>query len=91
VREGDDARALAALSRGLRVLGEEDIRRIKIPLAVILGADDPFMANAQRLSRAVPDTEIVLIPAADQRGAIWHPKFAEALLAFLLKQSALAL
>jgi pimeloyl-ACP methyl ester carboxylesterase len=89
VIEGDDARALAALSRGLRVLSEEDIRGIKIPLAVIIGADDRFIADAQRLSRAVPDTEMVLIPATDHETAIWHPKFAEALLAFLLKQSAL--
>ena len=50
-REGEDLRALAALSRGLQVLSEEQIRGIKIPLAVIIGADDLFMEDARRLSR----------------------------------------
>jgi pimeloyl-ACP methyl ester carboxylesterase len=86
VREGDDPAALAALSRGLRVLSAEDVRAIKIPLAVIIGADDMFIADAQRLSRAVPKTEVVIIPATNHETAIWSPKFAEALLAFLRKQ-----
>jgi len=80
LRESDDARALAALSRGLRVLRAENIQSIKIPLAVIIGADDPFIADAQRLSRAVLHTEVVIIPAANHETAIGHPKFAEALL-----------
>jgi pimeloyl-ACP methyl ester carboxylesterase len=85
VREGDDPRALAALSRGLRVLSAEDVRGIKIPLAVIIGSDDWFMSDAQRLSRAVPKTEVVIIPAANHETAIWSPKFAAALLTFLRK------
>jgi len=88
VREGDDAMAWAALLRGLRVLSAEDVHRIKIPLAVVIGADDPFMADAQRLSRAVPTTEVIIIPAANYQTAMGHPKFFEALLAFLLKQRA---
>jgi pimeloyl-ACP methyl ester carboxylesterase len=88
VPKGGDARALAALSRGLRVLSAEKVRGIKIPLAVIIGADDPFVADAHRLSEAVPNTQIVIIPAATHETAIGHATFAEALLAFLLKQSA---
>jgi pimeloyl-ACP methyl ester carboxylesterase len=88
LRKGDDARALAALSRGLRVLSAQEVRDINIPLAVIIGADDPFVADAQRLSDAVPNTQVVIIPAADHETAIGHPKFGEALLDFLLKQSA---
>jgi pimeloyl-ACP methyl ester carboxylesterase len=88
VREGEDATALAALSRGLRVLSANDVRRITIPLAVIIGADDLFMADAQRLARAMPKTEVVVIPATNHETAIWHPQFAQALLAFLQKHPA---
>jgi pimeloyl-ACP methyl ester carboxylesterase len=90
LREGEDARALAALSRGLRIPSAEQIRTIKTPLSVIIGADDLFISDAQRLSRAVAHTEMVTIPAVDHEMAIWHPKFADALLAFLLKHSAMA-
>jgi pimeloyl-ACP methyl ester carboxylesterase len=88
-RDGRDNRALAALSRGLRVLSAEQVRSIKIPLAVIIGADDPFVADAHRLSDAVPNTQVVIIPAANHETALGHPTFAAALLSFLLKQSPL--
>lgn len=88
LRDGEDATALAALSRGLGVLSAKDVRGIKNPLAVIIGADDMFMADAQRLARAVPKTEVIIIPATNHETAIWHPKFAEALLAFLRKHAA---
>jgi pimeloyl-ACP methyl ester carboxylesterase len=87
-RDGRDNRALAALSRGLRLLSAEQVRSIKIPLAVIIGADDAFLADAHRLSDAVPHTEVFIIPAANHETALGHPKFVEALLSFLLKQAA---
>ena len=90
VREGDDAKALAALLRGLRVLSEEDVRRIRVPVAAIIGADDRFMANVQRLSRVLPDTQVTVIPGADHATAPSDPKFGEALLAFLLRQKGAA-
>ena len=85
-REGDDAKALAALLRGLRVLSEEDVRGIHVPMAALIGANDRFMANVQRLSRVVPSTQVTVIPDVDHATAPSHPKFGEALLAFLLKQ-----
>jgi pimeloyl-ACP methyl ester carboxylesterase len=85
-REGSDTKALAALLRGLRVWSEEDVRRIPVPLAVLIGENDRFMPNAQRLSRMVPSTQVTIIPGVDHATARNHPKFSEALLAFLLKQ-----
>jgi pimeloyl-ACP methyl ester carboxylesterase len=83
IRDGDDAQALAALLRGLRVLSEEEVRRIRVPVAALIGADDRFMANVQRLSRVLPNTQVTVIPDADHATALRHPKFGEALLAFL--------
>jgi pimeloyl-ACP methyl ester carboxylesterase len=86
VREGDDAKALAAMLRSLRVLSEDDVRRIHVPMAALIGADDRFMANVQRLSRVLPRTQVTVIPGVDHATAPGHPKFGEALLSFLLKQ-----
>lgn len=72
--------------RGLRTLKEEDVRRIRVPMAALIGADDRFMANVQRLSRVLPNTEITVIPGMDHATAPSHQKFREALLAYLLKQ-----
>jgi non-heme chloroperoxidase len=87
-REGDNPKALAALLRGLRVLSEEDVRRIHVPMAVLIGANDRFMPNVQRLSRVRPATQVMVIPDVDHATAPGHQKFSEALLAFLLKQKA---
>jgi pimeloyl-ACP methyl ester carboxylesterase len=86
VRDGDDAKALAALLRGLRVLSEEEVRRIRVPMAALIGANDRFMATVQRLSGVLPSLQVRVIPDVDHATAPGHPKFAEALVAFLLKQ-----
>ena len=85
-RDGDDVKALASMLRGLRTLSEEDVRRIRMPMAVLIGAEDRFMPNVQRLTRVLPGVQVTVIPNADHAAAPSHPKFAEALLAFLLKQ-----
>ncbi len=85
-REGDDVKALAASLRGLWVLSEEDVRSIRVPLAVLVGANDRFMPNVQRLARVRPSTEVTVIPDSDHATAPTHPKFSEALLNFLLTQ-----
>jgi pimeloyl-ACP methyl ester carboxylesterase len=87
VREGDDAKALAAMLRGLRVLSEEEVRRIQVPVAALIGANDRFMANVRRLSGVLPGLKVMEIPDADHTTAPSHPKFAEELLAFLQKQN----
>ena len=86
VRDGDDAKALAALLRSLRVLSDEEVRRIHVPMAALIGSDDRFMVNVRRLSRVLPTLQVIEIPDANHATAPGHPKFAEALLAFLLKQ-----
>lgn len=87
VRQGDDAKALAAMLRGLRVLSEAEVRRIQVPVAALIGGNDRFMANVQRLSGVLPGLKVVEIPDADHATAPGHPKFAEELLAFLQEQN----
>ena len=87
VREGDDAKALAAMLRGLRVLSEEEVRGIQVPVAALIGANDRFMANVRRLSGVLPGLEVREIPHADHATAPGHPKFAEELVAFLEEQN----
>lgn len=84
-RDGDDTKALAALLRGLRVFSEEEVRRINVPMAALIGANDRFMPNVRRLSRVLPRLQVTVIPDVDHTTAPGHPKFGEALLAFLLK------
>lgn len=86
MRDGDDAKALAALLRSLRVLSEEEVRRMHMPMAALIGANDRFMGNVQRLSSVLPSLQVVVIPDANHLTAPRNPKFAEELLAFLLKQ-----
>ena len=86
VRDGDDAKALAALLRGLRVLSEEQVRRIQVPMAALIGSNDRFMATVQRLSGVLPSLQVRIIPDVDHATTPGHPKFAEVLVAFLLKQ-----
>lgn len=85
-RDGDDPKALAGLLRGLRVLTAEEVRSIQVPIAILIGANDRFMPNVQRLSRVLPHTKVTVIPDADHATAQGDPKFREALLTFLLTQ-----
>jgi pimeloyl-ACP methyl ester carboxylesterase len=85
IRNGQDAGALAALLRGLALLSEEEVRRITIPMAVVIGANDGFMPNVHRLARVRPSTAVVVIPDANHATAIDRPEFARALIDILSK------
>ena len=85
-RNRDEIRALASLLRGFQVLGEDDVRRISVPIAALVGANDRFLSDVRRLSNALPGVHVVVIPEASHTTALDDPAFAEALLAFLRKQ-----
>ena len=63
----------------------QSVRRINLPMAALIGANDRFMSNVQRLSRVLASMQVVVIPEANHATAPGHPKFVEALLSFLLK------
>jgi pimeloyl-ACP methyl ester carboxylesterase len=85
LREGDDPKALAALLRSLRVLREEEVRSIQVPLATLIGANDRFMPAVQRLSQVLPSVQLSVIPDADHATALMNPRFGQALHGFLIK------
>jgi pimeloyl-ACP methyl ester carboxylesterase len=85
-QNADEARALAALLRGLRGLSEQEVRRINVPMAAVIGSNDRFMPNVRRLARALPHMKVSVINGADHATALSHPEFSSALLAFLRRQ-----
>ena len=85
-REGDDPQALAALLRGFRVVSEEELRQISVPMAAVIGGDDRFLPNVRRLSRVLPGVEVVIIPQANHATAVAQPMFATEVLSFLQRQ-----
>jgi pimeloyl-ACP methyl ester carboxylesterase len=85
-RNREDSRAFAALLRGFRILREDDVRRIRVPMAAFVGANDRFLSDVRRLSSALPAVHVVVIPEASHATALDDPAFADALLAFLRKQ-----
>jgi pimeloyl-ACP methyl ester carboxylesterase len=87
-RNADEAKALAALLRGLRGLSEQEVRRINVPMAAVIGSNDHFMPNVRRLARVLPSVKVVVINGADHATALSHPGFSSALLAFLRQPSA---
>lgn len=83
VANGDDAKAFTALLRALRALSEEEVRRIAVPVAAIIGTQDQFIPHVDRLSRVLPNVQVTRIPDANHATAVDHPKFADALVTFL--------
>jgi pimeloyl-ACP methyl ester carboxylesterase len=66
---GNDPRALAAfLRRPDRPLTEDDLARVTCPVLVVLG-DRDFSAPADRLVRALPDAELVMLRNVDHFAA----------------------
>jgi pimeloyl-ACP methyl ester carboxylesterase len=66
---GNDPRALAAfLRRPDRPLSEDDLARVTCPVLVVLG-DRDFSAPADRLVRALPDAELVMLRNVDHFAA----------------------
>jgi pimeloyl-ACP methyl ester carboxylesterase len=90
LRSREDARALAALLRGLQLLREDDVRRITAPMVVLVGANDRFFPYVRRLSNALPAVDVVVIPNASHATALDDPAFAKGLLAFLQKTRRMA-
>ena len=73
-----------ALSGGHRA---ENLDQIDVPALVLVGADDPLTAGADRLAAAIPGARLQVVPG-DHLGAVGRPEFAEAIVAFLTEVAA---
>jgi len=86
LREGDDARALASLLRGIRGLNEEDFRGLNIPIVAIIGSNDHFRGNVDRLAGVLSTVQIMEIPRANHASILADAQFARSLVSLLRKQ-----
>jgi pimeloyl-ACP methyl ester carboxylesterase len=80
---GSDAPALAAFLRGVRVLDDQDVRGIQVPIAAVIGANDAFMADVLRLAAVQTNTRVVVIPGATHSTTVEHPSFVQELFTVL--------
>jgi pimeloyl-ACP methyl ester carboxylesterase len=68
--------SLAAVARQYEAfaVSDEDILAIRAPIHVIIGSDDPFLADAKRLENALPMTELTVIEGADHLNVLSHQR-----------------
>jgi pimeloyl-ACP methyl ester carboxylesterase len=83
-----DLHALAARARGsgLRSISEGDeaaLKRVQVPLLVVVGDKDAVLPDAQRLSETVPRAKLIVLPGADHVSAVRAPAYKEAVATFL--------
>jgi pimeloyl-ACP methyl ester carboxylesterase len=90
-REGAEGRnpSLRACARAFPQLGitREELLAIKIPLTVVIGADDPLLKRSvEPLRKARPDIPVVEIDGANHITCVLRPELRQAIVAFLDKQ-----
>ena len=88
----NDQQALAAMIEGLPGLAvsEAALRSIAVPLCAIVGSDDPLRVSAEAMAARLPGTKLVVIDGADHIGTPLRRETQDALGAFLLRHSGIA-
>jgi pimeloyl-ACP methyl ester carboxylesterase len=87
---GKDPRALAAVRRSnpAQVIALERLAVTTVPVLGVVGGDDPYLRDFERLRAAMPGLRLAVVEGASHDEAPNRPEFARALLDFLLTQSA---
>ena len=82
-----DLKALIACMDGLRVqFSEEELRRIRIPMLIVRGADDGDIAGpGAEITRVIPGCEYIELPRRNHMTAVGDRAFKEGVTAFLEK------
>lgn len=86
---GRGSASLRACARAFPQLGitREELLVIKVPLVIVIGADDGLLnRRVQPLRDARPDIPVVEIAGANHVSCIFRPDFRQAILEFLDKQ-----
>lgn len=79
-----DRRALAACIRGGRqTMTVDDVRRLRTPTLICVGARDDVAGDAHALAALMPNARAVDIPDRDHNRAVGDKTFKEAVLTFL--------
>ncbi|MDO8534659.1 MAG: alpha/beta fold hydrolase [Xanthobacteraceae bacterium] len=79
-----DLRALAACMRGSRqTLAPEELAKIRVPVLVAVGSNDPIAGSARGLAELIPGASALDIPGRDHMLAVGDRLFMQSVLDFL--------
>jgi pimeloyl-ACP methyl ester carboxylesterase len=79
-----DLRALAACMRGSRqTLAPQELAKIRVPVLVAVGTNDPIAGSARGLAELIPGAEALDIPGCDHMLAVGDRLFMQNVLNFL--------
>jgi pimeloyl-ACP methyl ester carboxylesterase len=82
-----DRRALAACIRGSRqVLSEAEVARIRVPILIAVGTNDPIAGSPQELAQLIPGAKALDIPGRDHMLAVGDKVFKAGTLQFLAER-----
>jgi len=83
----NDPQALIGVLKGLSELQvqEEEIRKISLPICLIIGEKDPLRKGAENLKNTLPCSQLIIIPHKDHVTAPISQQFKEKLKDFLLQ------
>jgi pimeloyl-ACP methyl ester carboxylesterase len=86
---GQDPRALAAVRRSnpAQVVALERLAATAVPVLGVVGGNDPYLRDFERLRAAMPSLRLSVIEGASHDEAPSRPEFARILLDFLLARS----
>ncbi|HET7855603.1 MAG TPA: alpha/beta hydrolase [Gaiellaceae bacterium] len=83
-RRGNDLPALAAFQRSERTQADQAaLRRLDLPLLVVVGEKDEVLPSARQLVAAVAGAELVTLAGEDHQGALAAPAYKQAVGRFL--------
>jgi pimeloyl-ACP methyl ester carboxylesterase len=83
-RRGNDLLALAALQRSERTQADQAaLRRLNLPLLMVVGENDEVLASARELVAAVPGAELVTLAGEDHQSALAAQSYKQAVAGFL--------
>lgn len=80
---GNDARALAACTRGVYAAGIPEFDRTRRPVLILTGALDDVAGKPDRLTELIPGAEKTIVPACDHLTTLTRQAAKEAVLGFL--------
>ena len=78
--DGNDPQARAALAESTGwYVTEATLPPLEVPLSAIVGDEDPYLPNVQKLVELRPATNLLLLPGEDHGSVLTSPRFLSVL------------